>query len=70
MFSTASLKFGDSWENFGRWKKQQQQTSKTKQKNKTSFSLEIASFWQIFFRKRNKILRSVNRVLFWSHLAG
>ena len=57
MFSTAPLKFGDSWENFGRWKKQQQQqqqTSKTKQKNKTSFSLEIASFWQIFFSQKKQ----------------
>ena len=40
MFSTTSLKVGDSWKNFGNWKK--------------SFALGMASCWQIFLAKRTK----------------
>ena len=47
IFSTASLKFGDRWENFVRWKK--------------SFAQQMASCWQIFC-KMNNILCAVKRV--------
>ena len=40
IFSMPFLKFGDIWENFGRWKK--------------LFTLEMASCWQIFFAKQMK----------------
>ena len=49
-FSTASLKFGDNWENFGKWKK--------------SFLLEMASCWQPdIFAKQKKTLDSANKAL-------
>ena len=38
IFSMGSLNFGDSWENFGWWKK--------------SFALEMASCWQIFLQNK------------------
>ena len=47
-FLTASLNFGEIWENlFGEKKKQ--------------FILEMASCWQIFLAKKNKILLSATR---------
>ena len=38
IFSTPSLNFGDSWENFGKWKK--------------SFALEVAPCWQIVLQNK------------------
>ena len=49
IFSTASLKFGDNWENFGKWKK--------------SFTLEVASCWQTFLQNNQKNLHSANKAL-------
>ena len=49
IFSMPVLKFGDIWENFGRWKK--------------LFALEMASCWQIFFCKTNEILHSANKAV-------
>ena len=38
IFSTPSLNFDDSWENFGKWKK--------------SFALEVAPCWQIVLQNK------------------
>ena len=48
--STASLKFADNWENFGKWKK--------------SFLLEMTSCWQPdFLQNKTKNLHSANKAL-------